>query len=114
MSKKLTKDESKTIQFLVSEFNRFWQSINEKERELTLLEERKTGIQSELTMLLAEINQVRAKEKEFTNKINNIVSIIKISIIFYFMYIIVNNFIIFTRFITQNKKIYQISFRLIY
>jgi peptidoglycan hydrolase CwlO-like protein len=70
MSKKLTKDESKTIQFLVSEFNRFWQSINEKERELTLLEERKTGIQSELTMLLAEINQVRAKEKEFTNKIN--------------------------------------------
>jgi peptidoglycan hydrolase CwlO-like protein len=69
MTKKLTKSESEEITRLAKEFASFWEVINERERELTRIDERKTEIQTEMTNLLNRINEVRSEEKKFTDKI---------------------------------------------
>ena len=48
MGNKLTKSESEQITALAKEFAQFWEIINERERELTKIDERKTEIQTEL------------------------------------------------------------------
>jgi peptidoglycan hydrolase CwlO-like protein len=69
MAKKLNKSESEEITRLAKEFTSFWEVINERERELTRIDERKTEIQTEMTNLLNRINEVRSEEKKFTDKI---------------------------------------------
>lgn len=69
MTKKLTAKEAETLVYFTHEFSKFWEEINEKERELTRLDERKTDIQTELTQILSRINVVRDEEKKFTNKL---------------------------------------------
>ena len=69
MEKKLTKSESEQITALAKEFARFWETINERERELTKIDERKTEIQTELGYVLNRINEVRVEEKKFTDKL---------------------------------------------
>lgn len=69
MAKKLTKSESEQITNLAKEFAQFWETINERERELTRIDERKTEIQTELGYILNRINEVRSEEKKFTDKL---------------------------------------------
>jgi predicted nuclease with TOPRIM domain len=69
MEKKLTKSESEQITALAKEFAQFWETINERERELTKIDERKTEIQTELGYVLNRINEVRVEEKKFTDKL---------------------------------------------
>lgn len=69
MGKKLTKSESEQITTLAREFAQFWEIINDREREITRLDERKTEIQTELGQILNRINEVRNEEKKFTDKL---------------------------------------------
>jgi peptidoglycan hydrolase CwlO-like protein len=69
MGQKLTKSESEQITNLAKEFAQFWETINEREREITRLDERKTEIQTELGQILNRINEVRSEEKKFTDKL---------------------------------------------
>ena len=69
MGNKLTKSESEQITALAKEFAQFWEIINERERELTKIDERKTEIQTELGYVLNRINEVRVEEKKFTDKL---------------------------------------------
>ena len=69
MGKNLTKSESEQITALAKEFAQFWEIINERERELTKIDERKTEIQTELGYVLNRINEVRVEEKKFTDKL---------------------------------------------
>jgi len=69
MAKKLTKSESEQITSLAKEFAQFWETINDRERELNRIDERKTEIQTELGYILSRINEVRVEEKKFTNKL---------------------------------------------
>jgi len=69
MGKKLTKSESEQITNLAREFAQFWEIINDREREITRLDERKTEIQTELGQILNRINEVRNEEKKFTDKL---------------------------------------------
>ena len=69
MGKKLTKSESEQITNLAKEFAQFWEIINDREREITRLDERKTEIQTELGQILNRINEVRNEEKKFTDKL---------------------------------------------
>ena len=69
MAKKLTKSESEQITALSKEFAQFWETINDRERELNRIDERKTEIQTELGYILSRINEVRVEEKKFTDKL---------------------------------------------
>lgn len=69
MGKNLTKSESEQITALAKEFAQFWEIINERERELNKIDERKTEIQTELGYILGRINEVRIVEKKFTDKL---------------------------------------------
>ena len=69
MEKKLTKSESEQITALAKEFAQFWETINDRERELNRIDERKTEIQTELGYILSRINEVRTEEKKFTDKL---------------------------------------------
>ena len=69
MAKKLTKSESEQITALAKEFAQFWETINDRERELNRIDERKTEIQTELGYILSRINEVRVEEKKFTDKL---------------------------------------------
>ena len=69
MGKNLTKSESEQITALAKEFAQFWEIINERERELNKIDERKTEIQTELGQILNRINEVRNEEKKFTDKL---------------------------------------------
>ena len=69
MAKKLTKSESEQITSLAKEFAQFWETINDRERELNRIDERKTEIQTELGYILSRINEVRVEEKKFTDKL---------------------------------------------
>ena len=69
MAKKLTKTESEQITALAKEFAQFWETINDRERELNRIDERKTEIQTELGYILSRINEVRTEEKKFTDKL---------------------------------------------
>jgi len=69
MGNKLTKSESEQITALAKEFAQFWETINERERELNKIDERKTEIQTELGYVLSRINEVRIEEKKFTDKL---------------------------------------------